>query len=113
MADWTDWMAGNYKRLFFPGIIFLGAIGYLIIRLLSGLNGPTSSITAGSAHSCRRTAGGSIECWGQNASGQLGSGSSSQSVLVAAPVTGLSSVTFVSASTRNHTCAIVAGGAVK
>jgi bacillolysin len=39
------------------------------------LIGPLKDIAVGAAHSCGRTNGGAIWCWGQNSRGQLGNGS--------------------------------------
>jgi alpha-tubulin suppressor-like RCC1 family protein len=39
------------------------------------LIGPLKDIAVGAAHSCGRTTGGAVWCWGQNTRGQLGNGS--------------------------------------
>jgi alpha-tubulin suppressor-like RCC1 family protein len=60
-------------------------------------------------HSCAITTSGGLKCWGRNHMGQLGIGSTTNS-LVPTDVTGLSSgVTQVTAG-KGHTCAIVNGG---
>lgn len=39
---------------------------------VQGLSGPVRSLTAGTSHTCARVGDGDIECWGLNASGELG-----------------------------------------
>jgi bacillolysin len=39
--------------------------------------GPLKEITVGEAHTCTRTNGGAVWCWGRNSTGQLGKGSTS------------------------------------
>jgi alpha-tubulin suppressor-like RCC1 family protein len=74
----------------------------------------TSGVTAialGSYHACAIASGGAAKCWGANASGQLGNGSTSES-RIPASVSGLSSgVRSISGGT-GHTCAVVDGGGV-
>ena len=87
----------NYSTLLAPQPVF-------------GLSAGVASLTTGSHHACAITTAGGARCWGRNAYGQLGDGtSSSRNVPVA--VSGLSSgVQHISAG-FGHTCAIVAGGA--
>ncbi len=53
---------------------------------------------------------GAAWCWGYNANGQLGNGSTTQS-LVPAPVSGLSSGVAAITTSGSHSCAVVNGGA--
>jgi alpha-tubulin suppressor-like RCC1 family protein len=70
------------------------------------------SISAGLWHTCAVVTGGGAKCWGDNSSGQLGNGSTTNS-LVAVNVNGLASgVQAISVRSR-HTCALLIGGAVK
>jgi bacillolysin len=46
------------------------------------LVGPLKDIAVGQAHSCGRTNGGAVWCWGQNTRGQLGNGSKSTTTSV-------------------------------
>jgi alpha-tubulin suppressor-like RCC1 family protein len=60
------------------------------------------SVDAGFAHSCARTAAGSLYCWGSNASGQLGDGSTTSRNV---PVVVLNVANFGSVSAGSqHTC---------
>src|SRR5262249_34318453 len=41
---------------------------------VSGLGSGVSSLAAGARHTCARTAGGGLQCWGRNVGGELGDG---------------------------------------
>jgi len=73
---------------------------------------PASAIAAGGAHTCVVRVGGNASCWGDNFSGQLGTGDPSG---LPAPtprsVSGLSGVTSITAGDL-HTCALRSTGAV-
>jgi alpha-tubulin suppressor-like RCC1 family protein len=76
---------------------------------VAGLPGKVTAVTAGKYHTCAIISGGSVMCWGHNASGQIGDGTGIGRT-APTPVSGLSSgVTAVSAG-GFHNCAIVAGG---
>lgn len=70
-----------------------------------------SAIALGSTHSCAAEAGGGVQCWGSNYSGQLGNGGTNSSSLPVA-VAALQGVSSLSAGLF-HTCAVAAGGTVK
>jgi alpha-tubulin suppressor-like RCC1 family protein len=75
------------------------------------LNDPSLRISAGIAHTCQINEGGTVSCWGGNASGQLGDptlGNFSSPV----NVVGLTGVVAVSAGGA-HTCALLAGGTMR
>lgn len=68
------------------------------------------AITTGDLHTCAITTAGGAECWGYNADGELGDGSTTDRH-APAPVPALpSGVTSISAG-ATHTCAVVSGGA--
>jgi alpha-tubulin suppressor-like RCC1 family protein len=76
-----------------------------------GISG-ASEISANEGHACALLAGGTVKCWGSNASGMLGVGTNT--LLSATPVTvgGLSGVAAV-ATGYLHTCALLSTGTVK
>jgi alpha-tubulin suppressor-like RCC1 family protein len=66
-------------------------------------------VDAGSGHTCRVAVDGTATCWGDNASGQLGDGSTIDRSAPAAVARGLHFVTISSGA--YHTCAIIESGA--
>jgi len=68
-------------------------------------------VAAGEAHSCVLTRGGTVLCWGANASGQLGDGSTTQRLTPVA-VIGLTNAETSVVAGQSHTCAITTGGGV-
>lgn len=69
-----------------------------------------ASITAGEAHSCGLTATGEAYCWGSNAGGRLGIGTTALQSLVPAPVAG--GLLFRSIDVGDHSCAVTTTNAV-
>jgi alpha-tubulin suppressor-like RCC1 family protein len=71
--------------------------------------GEVVAISSGQDSNCAVTAAGTTECWGTNASGQLGNGSSTNS---SAPVvvSGLASSVVAIASGNEHSCAATGAG---
>jgi len=79
---------------------------------VSGLSG-VASLAAGSSgyHSCAVKANGSVSCWGSNASGQIGNGTTS--AYVTTPVSVVGGNLFVQvAAGGDFTCGVTTGGAV-
>jgi alpha-tubulin suppressor-like RCC1 family protein len=80
-----------------------------------GLASSTVSISAGSESTCALTAMGTVWCWGDNANGQLGNGTFTQSAIPVqvmnpagnAPLTDVARI----ASGQSHTCAVTSTGA--
>ena len=69
-----------------------------------------AAVSVGINHTCGRTAAGAAYCWGANAAGQLGDGTTTDRSS-AVPVAGGVSFTAVSTSTTDHTCGMTAAGA--
>ena len=80
--------------------------------IVAGLAGGVSAVVTGASHSCALTTSGGVKCWGDNSSGQLGTG---DMVGHTTPtwITGLATISSVSASndasTGVHTCAVSGG----
>jgi hypothetical protein len=76
-----------------------------------GLTG-ARAVRNGSSHSCALMSDGSVQCWGENTSGQLGIGSLSAGSFTPVPVSGLTGALQLSAAGR-YTCAILADGTLR
>ncbi len=84
----------------------------LVPKLVTGLTG-VAQLAAGQGHTCARTSGGAVFCWGLNDSGQLGDGSFSNRQ-VATPITlplGVSGFASISAGAA-HSCGVTSAGAL-
>jgi alpha-tubulin suppressor-like RCC1 family protein len=79
---------------------------------VTGLSGPVAAITGGDAlHVCALLSNKTVQCWGYNANGQLGDGTTTgRSTPVA--VSGLGGVTAIAAG-EFHSCATLSGGGVQ
>jgi alpha-tubulin suppressor-like RCC1 family protein len=94
--------------------------GSLVPVQVSGLASGATGVSIGALSACAVTAGGAIQCWGDNTYGELGNGSATSS-LVPVQVTDLTSgATFVSMGTGSEAldagafaCALTTGGGVQ
>ncbi len=78
---------------------------------VTGLGSGVVGIALGNQNTCALTQTGAVLCWGYNANGQLGDGTTTyRSVPVA--VSGLSSGVVAIAAGDSHTCAVTQAGAV-
>ena len=76
-----------------------------------GLTSGVAQIATGYLHTCARTSTGTVKCWGNNGSSQLGDGTTTQQNLPVS-VTGLTGAVSIAAG-YGHTCAVISGGSVK
>jgi alpha-tubulin suppressor-like RCC1 family protein len=79
---------------------------------VSGLGSGVMAIAAGDNHTCALSTSGAVKCWGSNAEGQLGDGSTTNR-FTAFDVSGLSSGVRSLAAASGHSCALSTGGGVK
>lgn len=70
-------------------------------------------LSEGGAHRCVVTTQGAAKCWGRNHAGQLGDGTSGNDRAIAGDVVGLTSGVTAVSTGLDHTCALLASGAVK
>jgi regulator of chromosome condensation (RCC1) repeat-containing protein/Regulator of Chromosome Condensation (RCC1) repeat protein len=76
---------------------------------VSGLTSGVAAVSAGFDQTCALLTTGSVKCWGDNKTGELGDGTTT-SHNTPVNVSGLSNVDSISAG-ANHTCAVTAGAA--
>ena len=104
------------------GLNFFGQLGdnsttnrYTPVDVIAGPSLPAlagvSSLTTGLNHTCVLISGGA-KCWGDNARGQLGDGSTTPR-LTPVDVSGLAAGVVSIAAAAEHTCAVTIGGGVK
>ena len=78
------------------------------VRVLAPLVVASVPLSAGVAHACEIRSGGAVWCWGGNAAGQLGDGTTTDAVM---PVQVATAQSFVAVSAGDdHTCALTSAG---
>jgi len=77
---------------------------------VTGLTSGVLAITAGARHTCALVSGGSVQCWGRNAEGQVGAG---DNVGPKPPTTVIANGALAVRASGLRTCALVTGGGVK
>jgi alpha-tubulin suppressor-like RCC1 family protein len=70
-----------------------------------------TQVAAGDGYTCALLSGGRVDCWGENAFGELGNGLSGRVSHAPVGVQGISDATQVTAGER-YTCALLSGGRV-
>lgn len=78
----------------------------------SGLSTTAVSVAAGVQHTCAVLRDGSVQCWGYNAFGQLGDGTTTSRSSASTSVSGISSAVAVAVG-GYHSCALLADGTVQ
>jgi alpha-tubulin suppressor-like RCC1 family protein len=78
---------------------------------VTGLTSGVSALAAGNAHTCAVTDGGALKCWGYNAFGQVGDGTTTDR-LSPVDVQSLTSGVTAGTAAEYFTCALTSGGGV-
>ncbi len=79
---------------------------------VTGLSDKASSIDVGTFHTCALLSNGAIQCWGKNASGQLGNGTLNDSSIPVSVVDLTSSAVSISAG-ESHSCSLLSAGNIE
>ncbi|PYP53402.1 MAG: cell wall anchor protein, partial [Gemmatimonadetes bacterium] len=109
-GSWYCWGLNNYGQLGTgatgPETCAAAPCSSTPVAVSVGIN--LTAVVAGRRHSCGVTSAGAAYCWGENVSGQLGDGTTTNSLTPVAVAGGLTFATlspFIS-----HTCGLTTGG---
>jgi len=80
---------------------------------VTGLSGGLAAVASGFIHSCALADAGTVKCWGDNESGQLGDGNAPTDSDTPVAVSGLSEKIVALAGGVFHTCALTEAGGVR
>ena len=110
-ATWYCWGLNNYGQLGTgatgPETCAAAPCSSTPVAVSVGIN--LTAVVAGRRHSCGVTSAGAAYCWGENVSGQLGDGTTTNSLT---PVAVAGGHTFATLSPfLDHTCGLTTGGA--
>jgi alpha-tubulin suppressor-like RCC1 family protein len=72
----------------------------------------SAAAAPGTWHTCALTSGGGVKCWGMNTHGELGDGTTTDT-LIPVDVSGLGSGVLAVSATSFHACAVTGSGGVK
>lgn len=100
----------NFRAYVVPTLTAAGASS--ATRTVTGTAGGAVLVDGGFGHTCAVTPAGGVKCWGDNQVGQLGDGTTTDSLTPVA-VQGLSSGVIAIATGAFHSCALTSVGAVK
>ncbi|HML52292.1 MAG TPA: putative Ig domain-containing protein [Propionicimonas sp.] len=76
---------------------------------VTGLAADVTAVTAGGSHNCSVSPTQALQCWGGNAAGQLGDGTTTNTITPVS-VTGLAGTTSMVVAGTSHTCAVSTSG---
>lgn len=99
------WGSNTYGQVGYPA-----NLNNFVPQDVTGLTSGVTAIAAGDRHTCAALVSGSVRCWGYDAGGQLGDGTTTTST-TPVTATGVSGVVALAAG-RLHTCALKSDGGV-